>query len=64
LNIQSLLAIEAEDPLSTDSITFSYDTAGKIIIKTSFRAVAQDLQPSLGAPLDADGRGIARVAIT
>jgi hypothetical protein len=54
---------EAEDPLATDSITFSYDTAGKIILKTSFRAVAQDLQPSLGAPLDADGRGIARVAI-
>ena len=59
-----LASDEAEDPLATDSVIFTYDIAGKIILKTAFRSVAQDLQPSLGAPLDADGRGIAKVAIT
>ena len=63
LEYQELASDSAKGTGDPDSITISYDIAGKIILSTAFRAVSQDLSPTLGAPLDADGRGIAKVAI-
>ena len=48
----------------TDSVLISYDTSGRIILRTAFRSVSQDLTPTLGGPLDADGYAIANVAVT
>ena len=64
LEYQELASDSAKGTGDPDSISISYDIAGKIILSTAFRAVSQDLSPTLGAPLDADGRGIARVSIT
>ncbi|MBE27435.1 MAG: hypothetical protein CMN33_07105 [Saprospirales bacterium] len=49
---------------ATDTITFSYDTAGKLIISSSFTKMSDDLSPTLGGPLDAGGFGIANVGIS
>lgn len=48
----------------SDSVVISYDIAGKIILRTSFRALQSDEKPALGGPLDAFGYGIANVAIS
>ena len=63
LEYQELASDSAKGTGDPDSISISYDVAGKVILSTAFRAVSQDLSPTLGAPLDGDGRGIARVAI-
>jgi len=63
LEYQELASDSGKGTGDPDSITISYDIAGKIILSTSFRALSQDLSPTLGAPLDGDGRGIARVSI-
>ena len=55
IDYAELASNSAADPLVDDSITISYDVAGKIILSTSFRALSQDSSPSLGAPLDARG---------
>ena len=47
-----------------DSVIISYDIAGKIVLRTSFRSVASDQDPALGGPLDGFGYGIANVAVT
>ena len=52
------------DPLLTDSVTISYDQAGKIILRTAFRQLSQDGTPTLGGPLNADGFAIANVAVS
>ncbi len=49
---------------AADTITFSYDTAGKLIISSSFTKMSDDLSPTLGGPLDAGGFGIANVGIS
>jgi len=49
---------------ATDTISFSYDTAGKLIISSSFTKMSDDLSPTLGGPLDAGGFGIANVGIS
>ena len=49
---------------AADTITFSYDTAGKLVISSSFTKMSDDLSPTLGGPLDAGGFGIANVGIS
>jgi len=55
LDLVEFASDSAADPLADDSISISYDIAGKIILSTSFRAISQDLSPTLGNPLDATG---------
>ena len=64
LEYQEFASDSAEGNGEADSISISYDVAGKIILSTSFRALAQDLSPSLGEPLNASERAIANVGIT
>lgn len=54
----------ALDELATDTITFSYDIPGKLIISTAFTKLADDLSPTLGGGLNANGNAIAGVGIT
>ena len=56
-----LASDSAEAGSATDSIEISYDTAGKIVLKTTFRQVSQDKTPTLGGGLDSDGFGIVGV---
>jgi len=52
-----------EDPLAdAQSVVISYDTPNKIILKTAFRSLIQDLTPQLGGPLDGNNNVIGRVA--
>ena len=64
LEYQELASDAAKGNGDADSISISYDVAGKVILSTAFRALAQDLSPSLGEPLDAGQRAIANVGIT
>jgi len=64
VDFRSLASNSAADPGADDSIQISYDTPGKIVLSTTFRALSQDLSPQLGGPLDARNKAIARVAIT
>ena len=47
-----------------DTITFSFDSPGKLVISSAFTQVSDDLSPTLGGPLDAGGFGIANVGIS
>ena len=58
-----LASDSASDPNLEDSIIISSDIAGKLILSTAFRALSQDTTPTLGGPLDADGRAIANVGL-
>ena len=49
---------------AADTITFSYDVAGKLVISSSFTQMSDDLTPTLSGPLDAGGNGIANVGIS
>ena len=49
---------------ATDTITFAYDQAGKLVISSAFTKMSDDLSPTLGGPLDAGGFGIANVGIS
>jgi hypothetical protein len=64
LDFIELASDSAADPLLDDSILISYDTAGKVVLRTSFRSLAGDDSPTLNAPLNAFNKGIANVAIT
>jgi len=64
IDFRALASNSAADPTADDSVQISYDTPGKIVLSTSFRAVSQDLSPQLGGPLDGRNKAIARVAIT
>ena len=64
VDFRALASNSAADPTADDSIQISYDTPGKIVLSTSFRALSQDLSPQLGGPLDGRNKAIARVAIT
>ena len=47
-----------------DTIVFSYNVAGKLIISTAFTEMSDDLTPTLGGPLLANNNPIAKVAVT
>ena len=64
IDLVTLASNTALDSTATDSIQFSYGTAGKLIITSGFGSVADDLSPALGGPLDAGGHGIANVSIS
>jgi transcriptional regulator with XRE-family HTH domain len=64
IDFRALASNSAADPTADDSIQISYDTPGKIVLSTTFRALSQDLSPQLGGPLDGNNKAIARVAIT
>lgn len=64
IDFRGLASNSAADITADDSIQISYDTPGKIILSTTFRALSQDLSPQLGGPLDGANKAIARVAIT
>ena len=49
---------------ATDTITFSYNVAGKLIISTAFTSMSDDLTPSLGGPMSAVGNPIANVSVS
>jgi len=64
VQLAQLASNSALDETKTDTITFSYDVAGKLIISTAFTELADDQSPSLNASLYANNKGIAGVAIT
>ena len=64
LQLATLASNSALDETKADTITFSYDVAGKLIISTAFTELADDQSPSLGGSLYANNKGIAGVAIT
>ena len=64
VQLATLASNSALDETKTDTITFSFDVAGKLIISTAFTELADDQSPSLGASLYANNKGIAGVAIT
>jgi hypothetical protein len=64
VDFRGLASNSAADVGAEDSIQISYDTPGKIVLSTTFRALSQDLSPQLGGPLDGNNKAIARVAIT
>jgi len=64
INLVTLASNSALGGGAADTITFSYDTAGKLIISSSFTKMSDDLSPTLGGPLDAGGFGIANVGIS
>ena len=47
-----------------DTIVFSYNVAGKLIISTAFTEMSDDLTPTLGGPLLANNLPIANVSVT
>lgn len=63
INLVELASNNALDENADDTITFSYDAAGKLVISTAFTEVADDQAPSLGGPMNATAKGIAGVAI-
>ena len=59
------LASDSElDELASDTITFSYDIPGKLIISTAFTKMSDDLSPTLGGGVNANGNAIAGVGVT
>jgi len=64
VQLVELASNSALDETKDDTITFSYDAAGKLVISTEFTQLADDTSPSLIAPLNAATKGIGRVSIT
>lgn len=64
LNLVELASNSAVDPNVSDTITFDTSQPGKLIVSTAFRRVSDDTSPSLGGPLNANNRAIAKVAIS
>jgi len=64
IQLVELASNSALDETKNDTITFSYDAAGKLVISTAFTQLADDPSPSLIAPLNAATKGIGRVSIT
>ena len=63
VQLVTLASNSALDPALQDTITFSFNQTGKLIISTSFTRVSDDLTPTLGGPLFANNNPIAKVAI-
>jgi len=49
---------------ASDTIVFSYNIAGKLIISTAFTEMSDDLTPTLGGPMSANGSPIAKVTVS
>ena len=49
---------------AADTIVFSYNVAGKLIISTAFTEMSDDLTPTLGGPLLANVNPIAKVEVS
>ena len=63
--VQNTLASNsALDDDASDTITFDYSVAGKLVISTAFTKVSDDLSPTLGGGLNAAGRAIAGVTVS
>jgi len=63
--VQNTLASNsALDDDATDTITFDYSVAGKLVISTAFTKVSDDLSPTLGGGLNAAGNAIAGVTVS
>jgi hypothetical protein len=52
------------DENEDDTIFFDYSVPGKIVISNVFKKLSDDQKPTLDAPLNAAGNGIANVSIT
>ena len=64
IQLVELASNSALDPNDGDTITFSYDVGGKLIISTGFTQLADDARAALSSPLNAAGNAIANVEIT
>ena len=64
VQLAELASNSALDETKNDTITFSFDAPGKLVISTAFTELADDTSPSLGASLYANNKGIAGVSIT
>ena len=64
INFVELASNSAANPNQQDTITFSYDVSGKLVISSAFKQISDDLSPTLGGPINAAGFGIAGVAIS
>lgn len=64
VQLVELASNSALDETKADTITFSYDAAGKLVISTAFTEVSDDQSPSLGGPLNSANKAIGNVAIT
>ena len=64
VTLSTLASNSALDADAQDTITFSYDVPGKLIISSAFTQVGDDFTPTLGGPLNAAGFGIANVGIS
>ena len=63
--VQNTLASNsALDDDATDTITFDFSVAGKLVISTAFTKVSDDLSPTLGGGLNAAGNAIAGVTVS
>ena len=64
VQLVTLASNSAIDPGLQDTITFSFNQTGKLIISTAFTEMSDDLTPTLGGPLFANNNPIAKVAIS
>jgi len=64
VNLVELASNSAVDENLSDTITFTYNIDGKLVISTAFTQLADDQSPSLGGPLNAAAKGVGGVAIT
>lgn len=64
INLVELASDNTEDSNATDSITFKYDTDGKLIVKVNSVNISLDGSPAISAPFNASGYAIGGVGIT
>jgi hypothetical protein len=62
--LATLASNSAIDASLQDTITFSYNVAGKLIISTAFTEMSDDLTPTLGGPLSANSNPIANIEVS
>ena len=63
--VQNVLASNsAVDNTKSDTISFDFSVAGKLVISTAFTQLSDDLSPSLGGGLNAAGKAIAGVSVS
>jgi len=63
IDLRELASNSAQDAAQADTILFDTSVDGKLILTSGFQRVSDDLDPTLGGPLDAAGRPIANVSI-
>ena len=63
IDLRELASNSAQDAAQTDTILFDTSVEGKLILTSGFQRVSDDLDPTLGGPLDAASRPIANVSI-